>query len=60
MWKDIAFVAGSAALGEWASRKWGAQIEMKAAEMKVPPTIAHAAVVGGFAAGGYALLKAIL
>ncbi len=60
MWKDIAFVAGAAALGEYASRKWGASIEAKAVEMKIPTSIAHAAVVGGFAAGGYALAKAVL
>ncbi len=60
MWKEIAFVAGAAALGEWATRKWGSSIEQKAIEMKVPPTVAHAAVVGGFAAAGYGLAKAIL
>jgi hypothetical protein len=59
MWKDVAFVGAAAALGEYASRKWGAQITNKAVEMKVPPVVAHAAVVGGFAAGGFFLLKAI-
>jgi hypothetical protein len=59
MWKDVAFVAGAAALGEYASRKWGGAITAKAVEMKVPPAVAHAAVVGGCAAGGFFLLKAI-
>lgn len=59
MWKEVAFVAGAAALGEYASRKWGTSIEAKAIEMKIPPTLAHAAVVGGFAAAGFAVAKAL-
>jgi fluoride ion exporter CrcB/FEX len=60
MWKDVAFVAAAAALGEYASRKWGGKIEQKALEMKIPPAVAHAAVVGSFAAGAFFAFKAIL
>lgn len=59
MWKDVMFVAGAAALGEYGARKWGASIEAKAVEMKIPPTFAHAAVVGGAAALGFLVVKAI-
>lgn len=59
MWKDVLLIAGSAALGEYLSRKYGASIEAKAVEMKIPATLAHGAVVGGFAAGGYFVAKAI-
>lgn len=59
MWKDALFVGGAAAIGEYASRKWGAAIEAKAVEYKIPPTVAHAAVVGTMAASGFFLLKAI-
>jgi hypothetical protein len=60
MWKDVAIVAGAAALGEWGARKYGAQIESKAVEMKIPVALAHAGVVGGAAALGYFVIKAIL
>jgi hypothetical protein len=60
MWKEVLFVAGAAAVGEYAARKWGAGIEKKAIEMKVPPMLANALVVGAFAAAGYGVAKAIL
>ena len=60
MWKEILFVGAAAAGGEWLSRKYGGTIEQKAVEMKVPPTLAHAAVVGAFAVAGYAVAKAVL
>jgi hypothetical protein len=59
MWKNVAIVAGSAALGEYLSRKFGAQIEAKAVEMKVPAAAAHVVVVGGAAATGFLILSAI-
>jgi hypothetical protein len=59
MWKDVAIVAGAAALGEYGARKFGATIESKAIEMKVPPALAHAAIVGGAAALGYLVIKAV-
>jgi hypothetical protein len=59
MWKDVAIVAGAAALGEFGARKFGAHIEAKAIEMKIPPPLAHAAVVGGAAALGFLVVKAI-
>jgi hypothetical protein len=60
MWKDILFVGGAAALGEYLSRTYGTTIKAKAVEMKIPPTVAHAAVVGGAAAGAFFVLKAVL
>lgn len=59
MWKDVAIVAAAAAIGEYGARKFGASIESKAVEMKIPVAVAHAAVVGGAAALGYLLVKAI-
>jgi hypothetical protein len=60
MWKDVAIVAGAAALGEYGARKFAGPIEAKAVAMKVPPTIAHAAVVGTAAALAFFLVKAVL
>lgn len=60
MWKDVLIVAAAAAGGEYLSRRFGSQIEAKAVELKIPPTIAHAAVVGGSAATTYFVIKAIL
>lgn len=57
MWKDVAIVAVSAGIGEWGARKYGASIEAKAIELKIPPALAHAGVVGGAAALGYLLVK---
>ncbi len=59
MWKDVAIVGGAAAIGEYVSRRWGAPIEAQAVKMKIPAAVAHAAVVGGCAAGGFLLLKSI-
>ena len=53
-------VGAAAAIGEYADQKFGASIEAQAVKMKVPPAIAHAAVVGAFAAGGYWVLKSFL
>lgn len=60
MWKEALFVGGAAALGQWAAQKYGGSIEAKAIEMKIPPTLAHATVVGAAAVAGYMLVKAIL
>jgi hypothetical protein len=60
MWKDVAIVAGAAALGEYASRTWGGSIEKFAVDKKIPTPVAHAVVVGGFAGAGYFLIKAIV
>ncbi len=59
MWKDVAIVGGAAAIGEYVSRRWGGPIEAQAVKMKVPSPVAHAAVVGACAAGGFFLIKAI-
>jgi len=59
MWKDVAIVAGAAALGEYGARRFGASIEAKAVEMKVPVPLAHALVVGSAAAVGFLVIKAI-
>lgn len=58
-WKELFLVGAAAAAGQWAAQKWGTSIEAKAGEYKIPPTIAHAVVVGGAAMGGFALAKAI-
>jgi hypothetical protein len=60
MFKDVMIVAGATALGEYLSRKFGATIESKAVEMKIPPTLAHAAVVGSGAATAYFVIKAVI
>lgn len=56
-WKELLLVGGAAAAGEWARNKYGVQIEQKAVEMRIPPTVAHASVVAAFACAGYALGK---
>jgi hypothetical protein len=60
MMKDLLYVGAAAALGEYMTRRFGAQIEAQAAKLKLPPTIAHAAVVGGFAVAGYWAGKSLL
>lgn len=60
MWKDVLIVGAAAAIGEYGARKFGTSIEAKAVEMKVPPAVAHAAIVGGAAALGYLVVKAVL
>lgn len=60
MIKEAAVVGLSAAAGEFVSRKYGASIEAKAVAMKIPPALAHGAVVGAFAVAGYLAIKAIL
>jgi hypothetical protein len=59
MWKDVAIVAIAAGLGEFGARKYGTAIEAKAVEMKIPTSVAHAAVVGGFAAASFFVVKAV-
>lgn len=60
MMKEVLIVAGSAALGEFLAQKFGTTIEAKAVSMKIPPTVAHMAVVGGAAALGFVVLKHVL
>lgn len=60
MWKDALIVGAAAALGEYGARKFGTTIEAKAVEMKLPPAVAHAAVVGGAAVLGFLVVKAII
>lgn len=60
MWKDALIVAAAAGGGEWLSRKYGSAIEAKAVEMKLPVSLAHAAVVGGFAAVTFFVVKAVI
>ncbi len=59
MWKEALIVGIAAGLGEYGARKFGATIEQKAVEMKIPPTVAHATVVGGAAILGFMVVKAI-
>ena len=59
MWKEALFVGVAAGLGEYGARKFGGTIEKKAVEMKIPPAVAHAAVVGGAAILGFMLVKAV-
>ncbi len=60
MWKELLVVGIAAAAGEFVVQKYGNAIQAKAVAMKVPPAVAHVAIVGGAAAAGYALVKAIL
>lgn len=60
MVKEALVVGVSAAAGEFVARKYGTSIEAKAVEMKIPAALAHAAVVGTFAVGGYLIAKAVL
>jgi hypothetical protein len=59
MWKEIMFVGAAAALGEFAVQKWGNQIQAQAVKLHIPPMAAHIVIVGGSAAAGYAVLRAI-
>lgn len=59
MWKELLIVGGAAAAGEWFVQKYGNQIQAQATKIGLPPMAAHILVVGGSAAGGYALLKAL-
>ena len=59
MTKEALVVGGSAALGEFVARKYGATIEAKAVELKVPAALAHAAIVGGFAVAGFLVMRAV-
>lgn len=58
--KEVLIVGAAAALGEFFVQRYGSQIQAKAVEMKIPPMVAHVAIVGGSAAAGYALLRAVL
>lgn len=60
MWKELLVVGAAAAAGEWFVQKYGNQIQAQATKMGLPPMAAHMLVVGGSAAGGYALLKAVI
>ena len=57
--KEVLFVAGAAALGEYLRGKFGANIEKMAIDAKIPPTVAHVAIVGGAAALGFVALRAV-
>lgn len=59
MWKELAFVGASAAMGEFFVQRYGNQIQAQAAKLKIPAMAAHVAIVGGSAAAGYAILKAV-
>lgn len=60
MLKDAIIIGGSAAVGTYASQKWGATLEAQALKLHVPPTLAHMLVVGSFTAVSYFVVKAIL
>jgi len=57
--KEVLFVAGAAALGEYMRGKFGASIEKAAIDAKIPPQVAHIAMVGGAAAVGFVVLRAV-
>ncbi len=57
--KEVLIVGAAAALGEYVVQKYGSAIEAKAVSMKIPPMVAHVAIVGGSAAAGFALLRAV-
>ncbi len=59
MLKEVLLVAGAAGAGEFLVRKFGTSIEAKLVQMKIPPTVGHAAVVGGFAAIAFLAARAI-
>jgi hypothetical protein len=58
--KELLIVGGSAALGGVVVSKYGASIEAKAVQFKIPPTLAHMGVVGGTAALVYYVLRSVL
>lgn len=60
MLKDALIIGSSAAAGTYISQKWGAQLEVQAAKLHIPPTIAHMAVVGSFSALSYFIIKAVV
>lgn len=60
MWKEAMIVAAAAAVGTYADQKWGAALEAKAVQYKVPPAIAHAAAVGTFTGVAYFIAKQVL
>lgn len=60
MWKELLVVGAAAAAGEWFVQKYGAQIQAQTSKLGLPAMAGHILVVGGSAAGGYALLKAFL
>lgn len=60
MLKDALIVGGSAAAGTFVSQRYGAALEVQATKLHIPPTVAHMAVVGGFSALSYFILKAVL
>lgn len=57
--KEALIVGGAAMAGEFIVQKFGATIEQKAVEMKIPPTVAHMAIVGGAAMLGFVVLRAV-
>lgn len=58
--KEALIIGGSAAVGTWATQKWGAQLEAQAVKLHVPPTFAHMAVVGSFTALSWFVLKHVI
>jgi hypothetical protein len=57
MLKEALIVAVAAGGGTYISQRWGQKIEAQAVAMHVPPVAAHMAVVGGFAAGVYFVVR---
>lgn len=55
--KELLIVGAAAAVAEYARGKYGAKIEEMAVKAKIPPTVAHVAVVGGAAAGAFYVIK---
>lgn len=58
--KELLIVAAAAAGGTYISQKWGASIEAKAVEMKIPAPFAHMAIVGGFSALTFFVVKQVI
>jgi len=57
MMKEALVIGGSAAAGTWISQKYGAALEAQAVKLSIPPMVAHMAVVGGFTAISYFIVK---
>lgn len=60
MLKDAVIIGGAAAVGTYASQKWGGALEAQAVKLHVPPVVAHMLAVGSFTAVSYFIIKAIL
>lgn len=58
--KEVLIIGGAAALGTWATQKWGGPLAEQAIKLHVPPSVASMLVVGSFTAGSWFILKHII